>query len=264
MIDTHAHLDGEEFADDLSAVVERARAAGVQQVFLPNINAASMPRIRQLCSGYPDFFRPMIGLHPEDVNPQTTDIAATLAAMEDELRRNVGTPSAYIAVGEVGLDFYWDDTYRDEQLKAFETQVEWAIRYNLPLMIHTRSAHAELVDVMERNRHHHLRGVFHCFTGTAEEAERLLTFDNFVLGIGGVLTFKKSTLPDVLHDGVPLSRIVLETDAPYMAPVPHRGQRNESAYVAAVAQKLADIYGQTLQQVDEQTTANVRRIFRQA
>lgn len=258
MIDTHSHLDGEEFFEDLQDVLDRAGMAGVKKIFLPNINGQTLPRIQQLCREHEGLLYPMIGLHPEDVNPETTDIAVVLAQMETELEH----PSArYIAIGEIGLDFYWDTTYRQQQLEVFQRQVEWGIRYNLPLMIHSRNAHSELVEIIRRYQHPNLRGVFHCFTGTADEAEALLDFSNFMLGIGGVLTFKKSALPDVLHQCVPLSRIVLETDSPYMAPVPHRGQRNESAFIVEVAKKLAEIYGCEVSEIDAQTTENVRSVF---
>ncbi len=258
MIDTHSHLDGEEFVDDLHEVLQRAQSAGVEKIFLPNINGQTLARIRQLCLEHAGYLYPMIGLHPEDVNPETTDIEAVLQQMEQELQQE---HHPYIAVGEIGLDFYWDTTFRQQQLEVFERQVEWGIRYNLPLMIHARNAHRELVEIIARHQHPQLRGVFHCFTGTANEAEELLQFPNFVLGIGGVLTFKKSQLPEVLRQSVPLSRIVLETDSPYMAPVPHRGQRNESAFVVEVAKKMAEIYGCDMSEVDAVTTQNVNRIF---
>ncbi len=257
MIDTHTHLDGDEFADDFEQVLGRAQAAGVEKMFLPNVNEATWPRICRLCQEHPKVLYPMIGLHPEDVNPTVRNVAQVLDDMETQLQSGVPV----IGIGEVGLDFYWDETYRREQIECFERQVGWAARYDLPLMIHARNAHRELVDIIARHAGKGLRGVFHCFTGTAEEARDLLAFDGFLLGIGGVLTFKKSKLPEVLTTAVPLSRIVLETDSPYMAPVPHRGQRNESAYVVEVAKKLADIYGVTLQEVNRATTDNVLSVF---
>ena len=169
-------------------------------------------------------------------------------------------PISYVAVGEVGLDFYWDTTFRKEQLEAFRIQIEWAIRYHLPLVIHVRSAHRELLDVMTEYSGCGLRGIFHCFGGTLAEATQLLSYEGFCLGIGGVLTFKKSTLPDVLSQ-IPLSRVVLETDSPYLAPVPYRGQRNESAYVAEVLRKVADVYGMPVAEVERQTDQNAKRIF---
>lgn len=256
MIDTHSHIDGPEFADDLPDVLLRAQAAGIEKIFVPAINATALPHLLELCGQHPGRLYPMVGLHPEEVQPDKIDVAATLDYLEQQLQA-----AHPLAIGEVGLDFYWDDTYRQEQTDAFERQVEWAERYDLPLMIHARKAHNELISLLRRHHPERLRGVFHCFTGSAEMARQLLQFPNFVLGIGGVLTFKKSKLPQVLADEVPLSRIVLETDAPYMAPVPHRGERNEPAFVAHVAALLADIYATTLSEVDRQTTANVHSVF---
>lgn len=256
MIDTHSHIDGPEFADDLDTVLSRAQAAGVERVFVPAINAEGLPHLLDVCRRHPGRLYPMVGLHPEEVRPDKIDVPATL----DTLERQLASSSA-IAVGEVGLDFYWDDTYRAEQLAAFERQIEWAEHYDLPLMIHARKAHNELVELIRRHHPDRLRGVFHCFTGSAEMARQLLAFPHFMLGIGGVLTFKKSKLPQVLAAEVPLTRIVLETDAPYMAPVPHRGERNEPAFVALVASQLAEVYATTLSEVDRQTTANVSAVF---
>lgn len=168
---------------------------------------------------------------------------------------------SFIGIGEIGLDFYWDATYKAEQLKAFESQLRWASRYRLPVVIHQRAAFDELYALMESFRPEALTGIFHCFGGTADEAERLLSFPGFMLGIGGALTYKKSTLPDVLRNNVPLDRIVVETDAPYLAPVPFRGRRNEPAYIVEVVRRLADIYDQTPDAVAARTTANALRVF---
>lgn len=257
MIDTHTHLDGEEFVKDLEQVLQRAQEAGVEKMFLPNVNEATWPRLYSLCQQHPQVLYPMIGLHPEDVNPTQRDVTQVLDDMETLIQSSISV----IGIGEVGLDFYWDETYRQEQLDAFERQVEWGVRYHLPLMIHARNAQRELVEVVSRHAEEGLRGVFHCFTGTADEARELLAFDGFLLGIGGVLTFKKSKLPDVLREAVPLSRIVLETDSPYMAPVPHRGQRNESAFVVEVARRLADVYEVGVEEVDRVTTENAKKLF---
>ena len=263
MIDTHAHLDGEEFAEDISEVIQRAKDVGVEKIFLPNVNEDTLQPIIRLCAAYPGYLYPMIGLHPEEVNPTKIDVDATLNAMESMLE-NHDLMNSCVAIGEVGLDLYWDQTYKEKQIEVFERQITWAIKYHLPLMIHARNAHAELVEIISKYQQHNLTGVFHCFTGTEEDATQLLSFSGFALGIGGVLTFKKSKLPEVLKSAVPLSRIVLETDSPYMAPVPHRGKRNESAFVRLVAEKLADIYNVTLQEVEHQTNLTVARIFPQA
>lgn len=259
MIDTHSHIDGTEFADDFSEVLLRAKQAGVEKIFVPAINAEGLPHLFEVCQQHPDYLFPMVGLHPEEVRPDKMDVNLTLRSMEEFL---LSKPEPRpIAIGEVGLDFYWDDTYRAEQIEAFERQIEWAENLDLPLMIHARKAHNELLECIKRHHPDRLRGVFHCFTGSPEMAQQLLQFPHFMLGIGGVLTFKNSKLPQTLTAAVPLSRIVLETDAPYMAPVPHRGERNEPSFVALVASHLATLYGLPLEQISLQTNANVRTIF---
>jgi len=254
MIDTHSHIYGPEFEEDRELVVQRAQQAGVERILLPNINEASISPMLSLCHSYPGYCYPMMGLHPEDV---ADDYLQVLARMED-LLKDASHP--YVAVGEVGLDFYWDASRSSQQLDAFSRQVEWAIQYKLPLVIHSRSAHSQLVQTLRHYAKDELTGVFHCFGGTLDEAQELLSFDGFVLGIGGVSTFKKSLLPEVLQH-IPLQRIVLETDAPYLAPVPYRGKRNESAYVAEVARKVADIYNVSLEEVENVTNVNVRCVF---
>ena len=251
MIDTHCHLDGEEFADDLEQVVARAREAGVQAIGVPGIDLKSCATVMALCRRYPDYCFPMLGLHPEEVKDDWKDV---LNAIAPQLRE-------VVAIGEVGLDFYWSREFENAQLQAFEEQVRWSVETRLPLMIHCRKAQNELVTILKRYQDDLPGGVFHCFTGNTIEAQELLQFDRFVLGIGGVLTFKKSKLPETLLEAVPLERIVLETDAPYMAPVPMRGQRNEPAFVAHVMRKLAEVYGVSEETVDEVTTGNVQRIF---
>ena len=254
MIDTHSHIYGPEFDEDRELVVERARQAGVERILLPNINEASIDPMLSLCQSYPGYCYPMMGLHPEDV---AEDYLQVLDRMEERLKE----PShPYVAVGEVGLDFYWDASRATQQIDAFTRQIEWAVRYKLPLVIHSRNAHAELVQAIRPYASEGLTGIFHCFGGTVEEAQELLTFEGFVLGIGGVSTFKKSSLPEVLQN-VPLQRIVLETDAPYLAPVPYRGKRNESAYVAEVMRKVAEIYNVTPAEVENVTNANVMHVF---
>ena len=252
-IDTHTHLFEPEFAEDREAVVQRAVEAGVKTLCLPCITEASLSRMEEMCAGFPGICCPMIGLHPTELGD---DYQAVLDRMYKELKGN----DSYIAVGEVGLDFYWDDTRKKEQLDAFRQQIEWAAEISLPLAIHSRSAFEDLYNVMEEYRSKGLTGVFHCFSGDADEAQKLLSFDGFYLGIGGVVTYKKSTLPSVLAD-VPLERVVLETDSPYLAPVPRRGRRNESSYVPFVAQKLAEIYGCSVEEVAAVTTENARRLF---
>ena len=262
-IDTHCHLDGEEFAEDREQVVARAKEAGVAQVFVPAIDLKSCQTVLDVCHQYPDYCQPMLGLHPEEVRADWQDQLAEIrqvfpAPMGGETKGG-GSP---IAIGEVGLDFYWSREYEQEQLFAFEEQVRWSVETRLPLMIHCRKAQNELVTILKRYAQDLPGGVFHCFTGNEIEARELLQFDGFVLGIGGVLTFKKSHLPEVLPAVVPLERLVLETDAPYMAPVPHRGQRNEPAFVLQVLRRLAEAYDVTDEEVARVTTDNVRRVFK--
>lgn len=256
MIDTHTHIYCEEFEEDRDEVVKRALNAGVEKLLLPNIDNDSIHRMLSLCAAYPDTCFPMIGLHPTDV-PDNAD--ATLSGMK-QLLENPKHP--FIAIGEVGIDLYWDTSRKEEQIKAFEQQIAWSIEYALPLIIHSRSSHREIIETLLPYKDKLPGGIFHCFGGTAEEASELLTtFPNFVLGIGGVVTFKKSTLPEVLKTTVPLNKIVLETDAPYLAPTPHRGKRNEPAYLTLVVQKLAEIYNVSTEEVVLRTTENAKRIF---
>ena len=258
-IDTHAHIDGQEFDQDRADVISRAREAGAAAILVPAIDLPSSRRIIDLCSQYPGYLNPMVGLHPEEVHADWRDVLR-------EIKSLILPPSSVllppiIAIGEVGLDFYWSREFEQEQLAAFEEQVQWSVETRLPLMIHCRKAQNELVHIIKRYARELPGGVFHCFTGNAIEAEELLQFPQFVLGIGGVLTFKKSHLPEVLPAVVPLDRIVLETDAPYMAPVPQRGQRNEPAYVRHVITRMAQAYGVSEEEVATRTTENAKRIF---
>lgn len=254
MIDTHSHIYGPEFDVDRGCVLERAQTAGVTHILLPNINAETIAPMLRLCADAPGYCFPMMGLHPEDVRQNYKVVLKEMYALL------VVPDNPYVAVGEVGLDFYWDTTHAQLQQEAFRQQVSWAESLGLPLVIHCRSAHEPMVAILREFDTKRLCGIFHCFSGTAAEAENLLTFENFYLGIGGVLTYKKSGLPQVLSH-VPLERIVLETDAPYLAPVPHRGQRNESAYVSDTLMCLASVKGVCPEDVESITDANVRRLF---
>lgn len=251
-IDTHAHLDGGEFSQDRQEVMQRAREAGCKAIFVPAIDLKTSERILKLCRQYPDFLFPMAGLHPEEVK---NDWQEQLKQIRPLLTCGI------IAIGEVGLDYYWSREFEHEQLAALEEQVQWSIETRLPLMIHCRKAQNELVHLLRRYESELPGGVFHCFTGNEKEAAELLQFERFVLGIGGVLTFKKSHLPETLPAVVPLERIVLETDAPYMAPVPHRGERNESAFVSHILTRMAEAYAVDEEQVASVTTQNAERIF---
>lgn len=251
-VDTHCHLDGEEFREDLEAVITRAREAGVAAIGIPGINLQSLDTVIDVCHRYPNYCYPMLGLHPEDVKADWREVLERIKAAI--------TPEV-IAIGEVGLDYYWSREFEKEQLEAFEEQVRWAVELQLPLMIHCRKAQNEMVAIIKKYQKNLPGGVFHCFTGNEHEAEELLQFDRFVLGVGGVSTFKKSHLPEVLPAVVPLDRIVLETDAPYMAPVPKRGERNEPAYVAYVLKRLAEAYGVSEEELAQKTNDNCKKVL---
>ena len=273
MIDTHCHLDGEEFKEDLEQVIVRAKEAGVEAIGVPGIDLKSCETVIEVCHRYPGYCFPMLGLHPEEVRADWQEvlqrIKISLTSHLSPLTSHLSPLTSIITIGEVGLDFYWSREFEEAQLQAFEEQVRWSVELQLPLMIHCRKAQNEMVNILKRYKNDLPGGVFHCFTGNAIEAQELLQFERFMLGIGGVLTFKKSKLPETLiGDGedlqspaVPLERIVLETDAPYMAPVPMRGQRNEPAFVIYVLRKLAEIYGVSVETVDAVTTANAVRMF---
>ena len=268
-VDTHTHIDGEEFAEDREAVIARAQEAGVSKIFVPAIDLPSSQRILRLCEHYPKVLYPMVGLHPEEVRADYQEVLAELHALlpvtqngsQDDSQQGTENSLSLLAIGEVGLDYYWSREFEREQLEAFETQVQWSVETRLPLMIHCRKGQNEMVHLLKQYERELPGGVFHCFTGNEREAADFLQFDRFVLGIGGVLTFKKSHLPEVLPASVPLDRIVLETDSPYMAPVPMRGKRNESAYVRFVLEKLADSYGVSQEQREKITDENVARVF---
>lgn len=267
-IDTHAHLDGEEFREDLPEVIRRAKDAGVKAVFMPGIDASSVESVMRVCNQYPGYCFPMIGLQPEEVRTDYKEVLGMMKRVLDDDISNRGSQLSplssqpgYIAVGECGLDFYWSREYEKEQLAAFEEQVQWSVETRLPLMIHCRKAQNELLNILKRYEKELPGGVFHCFTGNRKEAEEYLRFDRFVLGIGGVSTFKSSHLREDLPAAVPLSRIVLETDSPYMAPVPNRGKRNESGFVKLVLQNLARCYNVTEEEVACRTNENVCRVF---
>lgn len=252
IIDTHTHLDAEEFDEDRAEAFARAKEAGVGKVFLPAIDVKKTHSVWKLSQEYPGYAFPMIGLHPEEVKADWKEQLAELRKM---------SVSDFIAIGEVGLDYYWSREFEKEQLEAFEEQVKWSIETRLPLMIHCRKGQNEMVHLLRAYESELPGGVFHCFTGNQKEAEELLSFDRFVLGVGGVSTFKSSHLREDLPAVVPLDRLVLETDSPYMAPVPHRGKRNESAFVVEVLKTLAQAYGVSEEELAEATNRNVERVF---
>lgn len=267
IVDTHTHLDGEEFDEDRAEVIMRAKEAGVGMVFLPAIDVKTSEAVLKLSHEYPGYAYPMVGLHPEEVKADWKEQLKKIEAILDEHLTTVDGlngikyKSDYIAIGEIGLDFYWSREFEKEQLETFEKQVEWACETGLPLMIHCRKAQNEMLHILRKWKDKLPGGVFHCFTGNQQEAKELLEYDNFVLGIGGVSTFKSSHLREDLPAAVPLERIVLETDSPYMAPVPYRGKRNESAFVVQVMKTLATAYGVSEEEVAKVTNQNVERVF---
>ena len=254
MIDTHSHIYEPVFSSDREEVIMRAKQAGVEFILLPNINAESIEQMLDMCRSYPGYCFPMMGLHPEDIEEDYKQVLANMKALLEVPNH------PYIAIGEVGLDYYWDKTKVKEQEEVFRTQIEWAIEYHLPLMIHSRSSHRQLVTAISEYKDEGLSGVFHCFGGSKEEAQELLQFPNFMLGIGGVITYKNSHLAETLTS-VPLERIVLETDSPYLTPVPYRGKRNESAYIVETLRKVAQIYNVSEQEAENITNSNAKRIF---
>ena len=278
VIDTHTHFDAEEFEEDRAEAFARAKEAGVGKVFLPAIDVKTTHAVLALAKEYPGYAYPMIGLHPEEVKEDWKKQLAELRKILEE-HRMIGNAnpagesgnanpagdspqfSDFIAIGEVGLDYYWSREFEIEQLEAFEEQVKWSVETGLPLMIHCRKAQNEMVHLLRKYEKELPGGVFHCFTGNQKEAEELLSFDKFVLGVGGVSTFKSSHLREDLPAVVPLDRIVLETDSPYMAPVPYRGKRNESAFVVEVLKTLAKAYGVSEEEFARQTNLNAERVF---
>lgn len=252
LIDTHAHLYLEVFDDDIEKVIQRARALGVEQVLLPNIDLTTIETLHDLTALDPTYFKPMLGLHPCSVQGDYQSQLNTLYKHLD-LKR-------HIAIGEIGLDYYWDRSFIEEQKDAFKTQVEWADRNDLPIVIHSRDSIDDILEILEEMKVEGLRGVFHCFTGTVEQAERIMAL-SFHMGLGGVLTFKNSGLDKVVSQ-LPLEYMVLETDAPYLTPHPYRGKRNESSYVRLVAEKLADTLGIPVQDVEKVTSDNAKKLFR--
>ena len=252
MIDTHSHIYIEDFDADLDSVVERAKTAGVKAIVLPNIDVASIERMHDVENRYKNYCFASMGLHPTSVD---ADYKNSLAVIRKHLEMR-----PYIAIGEVGIDLYWDKTFAEAQIEAFEQQIEWAQEFDLPIIIHTRNAHNEAIRSLKKFKN--LRGIFHAFSGSFEQAQEILRLNgNFKLGINGVLTFKNANLPQTLSR-LTLSDIVLETDAPYLTPSPYRGKRNESAYVKYVAEKLVEIYQVPFAEIDKITTENANFLFK--
>ena len=252
MIDTHTHLYSEEFNEDRKEMIERALNKGVSKFYLPAINSETHQKMLDLEEQYPTQIFSMMGLHPCYVKPETWE--EELKLVEKYLNEK-----SFPAIGEIGIDLYWDQSTLNIQVKAFEQQIDWAIEKDLPIVIHTRSSFDEVFEVLDRKKHPKLRGIFHCFSGDLEQGKRAIDL-GFILGIGGVVTFKNGKIDKFLHE-IPLDKIVLETDSPYLAPVPHRGKRNESSYLDLVVGKLVNIYNLDFFEIDRITTENANRIF---
>ena len=253
LIDTHAHLYVDRYSEDLSEVVQRAMQAQVEKVILPNIDASTIDSLRKITLQYPKFFFPMMGLHPTSVK---SDYKEELDVIYNEL----SSKSDYVGIGEIGLDLYWDSTYIKEQTDAFEKQLRWSIEKDLPVAIHSRNSYKEVVKSVSRVGGENLRGIFHSFCGDNNDLKELLKFDNFYIGINGIVTFKNSTLQDVLKQ-CPPKRIVLETDSPYLSPTPYRGKRNESMHLKHINQALSDIYAIEYNEMAFISKTNSTRLF---
>lgn len=254
LTDTHSHIYLPEFKDDLSDVIDRALQAGVERILLPNIDSTTMDDLLALVRRYPDMCFPMTGLHPTSVNESFRD---ELSLVEKSLQGD----THFVAVGEIGMDLYWDKTFVEEQKIAFDAQIQLAIRYGLPVVVHCRDAFDEIFEVMSHYRNdERFSGVIHSFTGTEEQMSEILSYPGFYIGINGIVTFKKSHLPELLQK-CPVDRVLIETDCPYLTPVPYRGKRNESSYVYYVCKKLAEIYGMSMDDMSAVLSNNTNRLF---
>lgn len=252
LIDTHTHLFLPEFNEDRDEMMQRAFDAGVDHFYLPNIDTGTVQAMHNLVTAYPDNCKAMMGLHPGSVNK---DFEMELQMIEGHL--NAGQ---YVAVGEIGIDLYWDKTFIEQQKEAFKIQVQWAKDLDLPIVIHTRDSFRESIEILKPMKDEHLNGIFHCFSGTYEEAQEVIEL-GFYMGIGGVVTFKNAGLDKVVAQ-LPLDHLVLETDSPYLTPAPHRGKRNESSYLKLVAEKVAEVMNVSLEEVAQHTTRNALKIFK--
>lgn len=252
-IDTHAHLYHQRFDNDRREMVQRALDAGVERLYLPNIDEGSIDSMQSMVNEWPGVCYQMMGLHPCSVE---TESGPLLQRMHDLLRSG-----GYCAVGEIGIDLYWDRSLLKEQQEAFRTQVQWAKELALPIVIHCRDSFEEVFQIVLDENSEQLSGVFHCFTGTAAQAEQVIGLGDFYLGIGGVVTFKNGGLAEQMPS-IGLEHCVLETDSPFLAPVPHRGKRNESAYVALVAEKLAELMNTSVEEVGKITSMNANKLFK--
>lgn len=253
-IDTHAHLYAKDFDADRDEMLQKAISEGVHKFYLPNVDSASLPKMLELEAKYPTHCFAMMGLHPCSVKENYKE--------ELDLVRQYLDKREFCAIGEIGIDLYWDKTFFKEQQDAFRMQIQWAKEFNRPFVIHARDSMNEILEIVEAEQDGSLRGIFHCYSGDIEQTKRVQALGGFLLGIGGVVTFKNSgkTLREVLEH-VNVNELVLETDAPYLSPVPYRGKRNESSYIPLIAAKLAEIKGVTLDKLASVTSENARNLF---
>lgn len=254
MIDTHCHIDDPQYAENLESFLADQQANGVEAILVPGVDATSVKDVLEVCNRYPNYLFPALGLHPENVKEDWKNQLQTLKKAIDE---RMQSSSPLIAIGEIGLDYHWDVTFKQQQQEALREQMRWAEQYNLPVMIHSRDATEDTMNILREFPT--LKGVMHCFSGSHEVAKHIVEM-GYYLGIGGVLTFKNCKLAEHLV-GIPLDRLVLETDAPYMAPVPHRGKRNESKWMWYVVERLAEVYQCSVEHINEVTTANAKALF---
>ena len=252
-IDTHTHLFASEFDNDIDIVIKKALDNAISKMLLPNIDSTTTTKMLQLCDKYPNNCYPMVGLHPCSIKKD--NLEKEISHVEQMLSQN-----KFIAVGEIGLDLYWDKSTLDLQKIAFESQIELAKKYQLPIVIHVRDSFDEAIEIVERLNDYNLSGVFHCFTGNLEEAQRIINLNNFYLGIGGVVTFKNGGINKIINQ-VSLDRIILETDSPYLSPTPFRGTRNESKYLLNIAHKMAELYNIDIEDIAKKTTKNAIDLF---
>ncbi len=251
MIDTHCHIDDEQYAAEFDAFIQSQKAAGIEAILVPGVNADSLQTVPAICARYPNYLFPAVGVHPEEIREDWNVVL-------DSIEQSLDTEK-WIAIGEIGLDYHFDVTYKEEQKLAFRRQLDWALQLDLPVMIHSRDATEDMLTILREYTPKGLRGVMHCFSGSHEVAEQIVKMGLY-LGIGGVITFKNAKLAEHLQ-GIPLEYILLETDAPWMAPTPYRGKRNEPAWMIYVATKLAEVYGLSVDEIVAQTTKNAKRLF---
>ncbi len=257
-IDSHAHIYQPQFEEDIQEVIDRCLAQNVQKIVLPNVDIETLDSVKNLSDKYSHICLPTVGLHPCDVKENYQQVLSEMKswAYQPEMFKD----KKIYAIGETGLDYYWDLTFKEEQKEALKIQIQWAKDLNLPIILHTRESVQDTIDIIKEYYDENLKGVFHCFSGTLAEAQQIAELDNFYLGIGGPLTYKKSTLPDIIKE-IPLDKIMLETDAPYLPPVPYRGKRNESSYIPLIGQKMAEVYNCAVEIVQEKTTQNAMKLF---